>query len=152
MDILQLIKRDHDLVKNALTELKSTTDNTLSKRQDLFETILTELSLHLSTEEDTLYQAFKGKAQVHELLLESLEEHYELESMLDNLSKMPVDQERWIPKLVVLIELLILHAGKEEIKVFQATRDLFNSEQLNEMGRQFELRKNERRTEIKKAA
>src|SRR3954463_15717646 len=54
MDVIKLLKEDHQRVKKMLDELEETTERATKKREDLFAEVQAELRLHELVEEDRL--------------------------------------------------------------------------------------------------
>lgn len=59
MNAIDLLKTDHDLVKNLLDQLTNTTERAIKKRTDLVAKLEMELAVHTALEEKILYPAFK---------------------------------------------------------------------------------------------
>ena len=77
MDAIQLLKADHDKVKELLAALTETTTRAVKKRADLLAEISMNLKAHNTIEEEIFYPAFKqaGEKDEAKMYYEPLEEH-----------------------------------------------------------------------------
>ncbi|HAR64495.1 MAG: hypothetical protein DKM50_10190 [Candidatus Margulisiibacteriota bacterium] len=152
MNILERIKKDHDTAKNIMAELSITNEETIKSRTDLFTTLKNDLILHIKAEEDILYNPLKKEKEAAERMLESIEEHHIIELLLNELKSRPKSEERWLPQLRVLREIVENHIRTEEEEVFDLAREILSKNQLEEMGNIFETNKRETRGRMKMAA
>ncbi|HEX6261829.1 MAG TPA: hemerythrin domain-containing protein [Actinomycetota bacterium] len=143
MDALKLLKEDHEKVKKILDELESTTERGVKTRQDLFERLRRELDVHEAIEEEILYPALKEHPKTKELALEAYEEHHVVDMVMEELEDVPFDDESWGAKLMVAKENLEHHIEEEEGEMFQQARQVFDDEELGELGDRMEARKSE---------
>jgi hemerythrin-like domain-containing protein len=143
MDALTLLRNDHDKVKSLLSELEPTTERAEKTRTELFQKIKTELTVHEIIEEEIFYPALKEHPKAREIVLEGYEEHGVVDTIMGELEALPVDDETWGPKAKVMIENIEHHIEEEEGEMFQKARQVFDREELEELGRVMEARKEE---------
>ncbi|MFL5650147.1 MAG: hemerythrin domain-containing protein [Chloroflexota bacterium] len=141
MDALTLLKEDHDKVKKLLSELESTTERGLKTRSDLFATIKGELTVHEIIEEEIFYPTLKQHPRAKEIVLEGYEEHNVVDTLMGELEALPVTDETWGAKASVMIENIEHHIEEEEGEMFQKARQVFDRDELEQLGQAMEARK-----------
>jgi hemerythrin-like domain-containing protein len=141
MDALTLLKTDHDKVKRLLTELESTTERGVKTRQELFATIKGELTIHEVIEEEIFYPELKSHPKAKEIVLEGYEEHNVVDALMGELEELPVDDETWGAKAKVMKENIEHHIEEEEGEMFKAARQVFERNELEDLGARMERRK-----------
>jgi hemerythrin-like domain-containing protein len=141
VDALELLKTDHDKVKNLLAELESTTERGVRTREELFATIKGELTVHEVIEEEIFYPELKTHPRAMDIVLEGYEEHNVVDTLMRELEETPVDDETWGPKAKVMQENIEHHIEEEEGDMFKAARQVFEKSELDDLGRRMEQRK-----------
>ena len=143
MDALELLKKDHRRVKELFEKCQGTEDKKDLKR--LFRDIKSELELHTRLEETIFYPAMEEHEELQDMVLESLEEHKQVKTILKDLSKLASTSERFKPKLKVLMDDVVHHAEEEEEgKMFPKIREVIDDSELDELGGQIEAAKHKR--------
>lgn len=143
MDALELLKKDHRRVKELFEQCQGTEDKKDLKR--LFRDIKSELELHTRLEETIFYPAMEEHEELQDMVLESLEEHKQVKTILKDLSKLASTSERFKPKLKVLMDDVVHHAEEEEEgKMFPKIREVIDDSELDELGGQIEAAKHKR--------
>jgi hemerythrin superfamily protein len=141
MDVIKLLKEDHQRVKKMLNELEETTERATKKREDLFAEIQAELRLHELVEEEIVYPAFRERSKLKDIVLEGYEEHHVVDLIMDEIAGEAVTDETWAAKVKVMKENVEHHVEEEEKKMFPQARKLFPEEELEELGRRVAARK-----------
>jgi hypothetical protein len=141
MDALKLLKTDHDKVKKLLAELESTTERGVKTREELFSTIKGELTIHEIIEEEIFYPELKSHPKAKEIVLEGYEEHNVVDTLMGELERLPVDDERWGAKATVMKENIEHHIEEEEGEMFKTARQVFDEAELEDLGTRMEQRK-----------
>jgi hemerythrin-like domain-containing protein len=141
MSITSLLEKDHKQVAAILKILEETTERALRTRTEGFEKLKAMLEAHAAAEEEVLYAPLKAQAKDKGLVLEAFEEHHSIRALLAELSALPVDHERWLPKLTVLKEAIEHHVEEEEGDLFAQVRKAFGEKELVELGDRFLARK-----------
>jgi hypothetical protein len=141
MDALDLLKTDHDKVKRLLAELESTTERGVKARSELFATIKGELTLHEIIEEEIFYPELKAHPKAEEVVLEGFQEHHVVDLLMGELESLDVSDETWGPKATVMKENIEHHIQEEEGEMFREARRVFDSRELDDLGRRMEERK-----------
>ena len=143
MDALKLLQEDHDKVKKILEDLDSTTERGMKTREELFGKLRTELQAHEAIEEEILYPALKEHPKTRELAMEAYEEHHVVDLVMAEIEGVSYDDERWGAKLTVVKENLEHHIEEEEKEMFDQARQVFDQDELVELGERMQARKTE---------
>jgi hemerythrin superfamily protein len=136
MDVLTLLKEDHDKVKRLLEEGDKTTERGEKTRTEIFARLKTMLVAHEAMEEEVLYPRLKAHPNASELALEAFEEHHVVDLILEELEMTPVTDEQWGAKFTVAKENLEHHIEEEEGEMFRAIRENFSTEERAQMAEQ----------------
>jgi hemerythrin superfamily protein len=155
MDAIQLLKADHKLVKELLTELEGSTTRAVKRRTDLLREIQMNLKAHTTIEEEIFYPAFKaaGSKEEAKMYFEALEEHRAVEDLvLPDLIKTDPASDQFSGRAKVLKELLEHHIEEEEGDMFKKAKSLLSKEELVDLGSKMEARKESILAAAKKAA
>jgi hypothetical protein len=141
MNAITLLKNDHDKVKKLLAELESTTERGVKTRTELFATIKGELTIHEIIEEEIFYPELKAHPKAKEIVLEGFEEHHVVDLLMGELEALPVDDENWGAKALVMKENIEHHIEEEEGEMFKTARQVFDARELEDLGARMEARK-----------
>jgi hemerythrin superfamily protein len=143
MDALELLKEDHQKVKKLLEQGQQTDDK--KRQRQIFKEIKTELDTHARIEETIFYPAMEEYEELKDMVLESLEEHKQMKTVLRELAKLSPSSERFKPKFKVLKDNVEHHAEEEEEgKMFPKIRKVVDRAQLEELGQEMETAKHKR--------
>ena len=143
MDALTLLTADHNRVRGLFARWKAAHEaGDDSTAGQLFKKIADELTVHTDIEETVFYPAIDGASdEIHEMVLEALEEHKVAKSEIDQASMLPASDDRFAAKVTVLIESVEHHAEEEETDLWPKVRAAFSGEQLEQLGQALEDRK-----------
>jgi hemerythrin-like domain-containing protein len=133
LDVLTLLKEDHDRVKRLLEEGDKTTARGEKTRTELFQRLKDMLTAHEAMEEEVLYPALKAHPKAKELTLEAYEEHHVVDMVLEELEMTPVGDEQWGAKFTVAKENIEHHIEEEEGEMFRNIRELFSTDEREAM-------------------
>lgn len=137
MDAIKLLKEDHKKVKTLFGEVEDLGDRASVARKKLFQQIDKELTVHAKVEETIFYPEFRRRAENSEErdeVLEAYEEHNIVKNLIHELEELDPKDETYKPKLSVLKELVDHHVKEEEGPMFRMARELFEKDELNEIG------------------
>lgn len=146
MDALKLLKADHKKVKMLFGEVEELGDRASTQRSKLFQKIDQELTIHAKVEETIFYPEFRrraGKGEEKEEVLEAYEEHNIVKTLIGELENLDAKDETYKPKLSVLKELVEHHVKEEEGPMFKMARELFEPDELDEIGERIMTAKEE---------
>ena len=141
MNALEMLKQDHQKVKGLFQEVSRASDE--AKRKELFDKIDTELQIHTHIEETVFYPALDEHEELREMVAEALEEHQEAKTMLDELEDLGAESHDFGSKLQELIEAIEHHVEEEEGEMFPKIRQLFDEDELEQLGQELESAKGE---------
>jgi hemerythrin-like domain-containing protein len=139
VNALDLIKTDHDKMKDLLEEALDTDE--AGERVDLLHEIRNELMARERMEEDVFYPALREHAKAKDIVLEGYEEHHVIDMILDELLDVPEESDQWMAKLKVLQENIEHHIEEEGGVMFKKARQAFEKEQLEELGARMQASK-----------
>ena len=148
MDAIALLKADHDKVKKLLAELETTTERGVKTREQLYTTIRKEMTVHEIIEEEIFYPALKNHPKATEIVLEGYEEHHVVDLLMGELDATPYDDEQWGPKAKVMQENIEHHIEEEEGDMFVKARQVFDADELEELGNRMASRKETAKEEL----
>ena len=141
MDAIAMLKADHDKVKDLLSQLESTTERGVKIREELFATIKGELTVHETIEEEIFYPALKEHPKAKDLVLEAYEEHHVVDTVMAELENLDVSDETWGAKATVMKENVEHHIEEEEGEMFKQARQVFDRQELEDLGARMADRK-----------
>lgn len=146
MDALKLLKTDHKNVKMLFGEVEELGDRASAQRKKLFQKIDEELTIHAKIEETIFYPEFRrraGNGEEREEVLEAYEEHGIVKTLIGELENLDPKDETYKPKLSVLKDLVEHHVKEEEGPMFKMARELFEPDELDELGERLMTAKQE---------
>jgi Hemerythrin HHE cation binding domain len=152
MDAMSLLKEDHQKVKKLLSELESTTERGVKTREELFTKVKQELVVHEAIEEEIFYPALKEHPKTKEITLEAYEEHHVVNTVMAEIEGVAYDDEKWGAKFKVMKENLEHHIEEEEGEMFKQARQVFDQNELAQLGESMMARKEELITQQASAA
>jgi hemerythrin superfamily protein len=143
MDAMSLLKEDHQKVKKMLGELEPTTERGVKTREELFTKVKQELVVHEAIEEEIFYPALKQHPKTKEITLEAYEEHHVVNTVLAEIEGVSYDDEKWGAKFKVMKENLEHHIEEEEGVMFKQAKQVFDEDELAQLGESMMARKEE---------
>ena len=137
MDALQVLKADHEVVRELFDKFKDAKDaKDTEELSSLQEKIFRELEVHTSIEEEVFYpEAQQVGSEAEELVKEGIEEHHVVKVLMDEIEDLMPDDDAFVAKMTVLIENVEHHAEEEEEELFPKLRKVFGDERLEAMGK-----------------
>lgn len=152
MNAITMLERDHVKVKGLLVRLDATTARARAARRDLFDRIKAELTVHETIEEEIFYPALKEHPRARDIVLEGIEEHNVVDTLLGELTDLPTDNEAWGAKATVMRENVEHHIEEEETEMFAKARRIFDPSELEALGRRMAARKVTARASVRTIA
>ena len=153
MDILKLIKRDHEEAFEAIDKLEKMTDSPSHEADKLTHEFVVAVLLHAKSEEKGLYEMIASKKEgFKDFTLEGTIEHSLVENTLKRLLAVkPGGNGEFKAALTVTKELLEHHAKEEEEEeLFPKIKKNFSAEERDQMGQVMIAAKEKLRPEIEK--
>ncbi|MGZ3781675.1 MAG: hemerythrin domain-containing protein [Pseudobdellovibrionaceae bacterium] len=155
MDIYQLLKKDHRQVKKLLKEIKDLLeDEHFDEAQELFEMLKTEVVAHSKAEEEVFYEPLKAiikDKHEEELPWEGEQEHHVVSLVLNELSRLELEEEEWQAKIKVLSDLINHHIEVEEDDIFDVAKNNFSDQEAEEIAQNMEEMKEQYKKSIDSA-
>jgi hemerythrin-like domain-containing protein len=148
MDAITMLKTDHDKVKDLLEDLEKTTERGIKTRGELFATIKGELTVHEIIEEEIFYPALKSHPKAKDIVLEGFQEHHVVDLLMRELEDLDVADESWGAKAVVMKENIEHHIEEEEGEMFRTARQVFDRQELEDLGERMAARKTSAQKEL----
>ena len=133
--IFRLLKDDHERVDKLFSRILSEPDPVL--RDDLIDQVETELSVHSDAEQKIFYTALVGEAPSRFPVLEGIEEHKIIKTLINDLKSPIKDKDEVIAKVKVLSEIVKHHVKEEESVMFSKAREVLSDEDEVEIGKRF---------------
>ena len=131
LDAIAVLKNDHRVVNELFKRFEKSSERAVKTRQTLVSTMLRELVAHTYVEEQVFYPFVRRLSkELNAEILEALEEHHAAKATLAELQEMVPSQERFAPKVTVLIESVRHHVREEEQELFPEVRRASNRRDL----------------------
>jgi hemerythrin superfamily protein len=142
-DAIVLLKEDHKVMRKLFRQFEKAGEDARATRDKVARQILEELTAHTYIENECMYpEVRKLLPDVEDDVLESYEEHHVADLLCFELVSMDAGDERFVPKMTVLIENVEHHMGEEEDEWFPKVRRGLGRKQLGELGdRMLEMKK-----------
>lgn len=140
MDALELLKQDHQAVKDLFEEAEAAEEQ--KDKEQIFDEIKTELETHARIEETIFYPAMEKHRELKDMVRESIEEHKKTKTLLQAIDNLKTDSKEFEPKLRALMETVEHHAEEEEeAKLFPKVRQVLDEKALEQLGQELEAAK-----------
>jgi hypothetical protein len=137
MDILKLLEKDHDEVKDMLSKLSKKRD------EDILTKLENEIYAHSEAEEECLYAPLRKKVKPLKAAIDAAHsEHDGVMDMLEKIHKIKNDKQ-WMQMFTMIKKSLEAHIKMEEEDIFSLSKECFTSAELIEMGKEFKKQKEE---------
>ncbi|HVF21268.1 MAG TPA: hemerythrin domain-containing protein [Mycobacteriales bacterium] len=134
-DAIVVLKNDHKTVEKLFKQYEKLGDKAYTAKREVVDQIITELSIHASIEEQYFYPAVRKETEdILDVVLEGLEEHHIVKWTLSELADLSPEEERFDPKVKVLIESVRHHVEEEEGEMFPKVREAMGRKALQELG------------------
>jgi hemerythrin superfamily protein len=143
MDALLLLTGDHNRCRGLFARFQQAHESDdQAMAQVLAKTIIRELEVHTEIEETTFYPAVQDlNDEVHELVVEGLEEHAVVKDLIAEVKGIEPSDEHWPAKMKVIIENVEHHADEEEKEMFPLIQKAMDAERLESLAKQLEAKK-----------
>jgi hemerythrin superfamily protein len=140
-DAIQIIQRDHRTIEQLFTRFeRAQRDRDRADQRHVLRELVRELSVHAVIEEQLLYPALR-EAGVEEEALDALEEHHLVKLTLAELERLGPADERFAPKMRLLMENVREHVQEEEARLLPRLEAALEPSQRRELGEALALAK-----------
>jgi hemerythrin superfamily protein len=145
MDALTLLIADHNRVRGLAERFKAASDrDDTTAMAALADALRSDLTVHTTIEEEIFYPAVRELSdEIAEIVAEGLQEHHQVEVLLDELTSLDPGSEEWKAKWTVVIEDVDHHADEEESQMFPKVRSATDADTREQWGAQLDRRKGE---------
>jgi hemerythrin superfamily protein len=134
MDAITMLREDHREVEQLFKKFEKTDPSAYAKRRSIVSAFSAELTRHALAEEQAFYPAVReALPDVADTILEGLEEHHIVKVTLTELAGMDPRDERFTPKVTVLMESVRHHVEEEEGELFPEVRKAIGRTALREL-------------------
>lgn len=134
-DAIAYLKGDHRQVEKVFKAYEKAGERAFRTKRKLVDEMISELSQHAAVEEQFFYPAARREVpETTDDVLESMEEHHIVKWILSELIQLKADDERFDPKVTVLIENVRHHVQEEEQDLFPQVRANMARKDLVELG------------------
>jgi hemerythrin superfamily protein len=131
---IDLLKDDHDKIKKLMTDGQQKGEDEPKSRRRIFEEIKRDMTVHEQIEEQIFYPALRSHPKAKGMVLEGIEEHNVVDSIMGDLEITEPDDEYWGAKFKVMKEDIEHHIGDEENEMFPTAKQIFSTDELDELG------------------
>ena len=141
MEATSLLIKDHEAVKKLFAQFEAAGDAAYKVKKAIFETIKSELLVHMDIEESIFYPAVKAQPseELKDEIREADEEHHVAKLLIAEISKMKPEDEQYDAKVTVLRENIEHHVKEEEGELFPNTKKRLDKEFLEQLGDEMDL-------------
>jgi hemerythrin superfamily protein len=151
MNAVELLKNDHQTIKDILNQLSETSERAVKKRTELLARLELELTVHTAIEEEILYPAYcqAGGREQQQMYYEAKEEHRSVDSLvLPDLKQTQPGTVEFAGRVKVCKELLEHHIEEEEQEMFPQAQELLGETRLDELGQAMQDMKTRMKREL----
>ena len=145
MDAVTLLTADHNRVRGLFERFKAASEaDDADRMASLAELMRADLTAHTTIEEEIFYPAVRDLSEeIAETVAEGLEEHHQVEVLLQELTQLEPGSEEWKAKWTVIVEDVDHHAEEEESELFPKVRAQTDQDTRDRWGDQLDRRKGE---------
>jgi len=143
MDATELLTADHNRLRGLFARFESAKEeDDLEQMTALTATILAELEVHTTIEEEIFYPELVDlNEEIHESITEGIEEHNVAKKQMAEVAGMPPDTDEWAAKVTVLLEVVEHHKDEEESTLFPKVRSATSADDREQLGVRLDARK-----------
>lgn len=141
MDAINLLTQDHRTVENVFQQFEQTSGR--DKRRELVDTMIEELSIHATIEEQHFYPFLRDLGLEQDSVEEAEHEHAKAKAVLAALTRLQPEDEHFEPMVRELIADVRQHVSEEENDLFPRLRDAASQDDLEQVGQRLEQAKQE---------
>ena len=135
----ELLKQDHRKVADLFSQAEQATTD--KQKQQLFEQIKAELENHTQIEETVLYPTLQKYEELKDYVLEAIEEHRQVKTLLQEIERLTNGSEKFDAKLKVMKENVEHHVEEEEKEMFPDAQKTLSKDELSALEQELETAK-----------
>ena len=141
MDVLELLKADHDRINLLLDQFRTETGR--QQQILIFESVRNDLNVHLKVEEEIFYPAFRNYPELKEIVDSFFKEHQEVRDYLERINALPDGSTEIEGQVTTFSDALNRHLQEEEITLFPMVRKVMKRSERERLGRHIQAMKTE---------
>jgi hemerythrin superfamily protein len=130
------LEEQHTEVSMLMKQAQKSDDE--KTRRDLFSKIRVELLAHAKAEERVFYPVLQANQKTDQDAQRSLQEHQQIEQLINQLDSTPIASQSWKNTLNHLIETVKNHVDFEEKTVFPKAQQFIDDDEARELEPRFE--------------
>jgi hemerythrin-like domain-containing protein len=142
MDVIEMLKRQHEEVRDVLERMVAEDDARESRA--LLAQLSKSLRLHMHIEERLVYpaaaRAFTGDDDDEETVIEAYEDHALARHTLETLEATPPSDKRFVVRVKIVSELVNRHIDEEESELLPELESKLGRDGMQRLGDQVERR------------
>jgi hypothetical protein len=137
MDIVDRLKDEHKEILAILSDLLTSSVEDPQEYAMRYMNVVMRLEAHEAGEERSILAALSSDLDVRPIALQAMEEHRLMRELLRDLADIEVTEEIWLPRLVVVNNVIALHMQIEEGNVLTLVRDSYDDKERERFDREF---------------
>jgi len=141
MTIFDVLKKDHDEVKEILDKIDKDIRGDGGQCKALFDQLKPMVLAHSRAEEEVFYSVLEEHDQTEDLAEHAEDEHAEIEEMLEQMDEDDPGEASWRMVFEQMASVLRHHVQLEESEMFRKAREVLGEQDLQAMGDAFLQRK-----------
>jgi hemerythrin superfamily protein len=149
--VLDLLKDDHDKVKEAFKQFEDMDRSDVATCRELVASVCADLRVHTMIEEEIVYPALRAAIGDEDLMNEAAVEHDSAKTLIEQLEGMEPEDPKYFATFTVLGEYVMHHVKEEEGEMFPQAKKAKDLD-LAALGEQVMARKEELTAEMEQAA
>ena len=142
MSIYEAIKADHENHRALLNKIADT-EGASDERKAAWDEFFHDVKSHAAAEEETFYSKLMSKTWGQDAARHSVEEHAEMDDLLEELNEMDMSSSGWLNKFNQLKHDYEHHMDEEEDEVFGRAMEVIAEDEIEGYGKAFKDRKAE---------
>lgn len=137
MHAIELLLDDHETVAGLFDRVRANEGNA---DISLFERIKAAIEVHKHIEETLFYPRLvdEGDDELKQFIDTAMADHLQVNRSLDELSELSDNDERFAPRLKMVMEDIEHHVEEEEERLFPLVENQFDEDVLEELGAEME--------------
>lgn len=138
MTIFDVLKKEHQDLKQLFLKLEKTEEEDDDMREEVFHELELNIMAHAKAEQATVYARLEQEDEMKAIMSEAQEEHALAERFVHEIKDMDVEDEEWMPKVIMLRENIEHHMEEEEGEMFKIAKNILSDEEQEDLGVAFQ--------------
>lgn len=134
MDVIQLIKREHEKTSSLFEKLADTSDNATKTRERLFDQLKTGVEAHTRVMHDIVYPLLRENDETRDLVPQD-REYEEPMHLLEELDQTPKDDESFLKRLKGVRKTVEQQLRAEEKQIVPALKKVVDEDEAQDLAK-----------------